>query len=420
MTHLHCLAILMKSDAIVIGAELDGLIAAMRLAENGHSVQVLSNGMSSLNYAPDGIQVLGHIANGIVISDPFDAISSLDSSHPYRILGADQLKQALEWYVDVRKRLGLPVVVDSNNQQAISAAGLPLPVYATTEHQATFDKVHGKITAIIRFAGHRDSPGELLANGLARQSIQSVIVEFDSPGSVVENAALAKTFDTMDALEHYFECLRKEIPEQIQAVVFPAVMGLKNHQSVLSTAERVLGLPCFEIPTLPLSVPGMRLEQGFRKNLKEAGVVLQTGVYPTACSIGVDDRINVTDESGRNHQASVVVLSSGGVLMGGLDVDSRGRVQETAFELDVYQTAPLTANGPNEVLDALHNTGVDTDYALRPKMNSTGYFKNLFVTGHTLAHWNPSKEGSANGVCIATGWVAAGNALMYLEERNAA
>ena len=226
----------MKSDAIVIGAELDGLIAAMRLAENGHSVQVLSNGMSSLNYAPDGIQVLGHIANGIVISDPFDAISSLDSSHPYRILGADQLKQALEWYVDVRKRLGLPVVVDSNNQQAISAAGLPLPVYATTEHQATFDKVHGKITAIIRFAGHRDSPGELLANGLARQSIQSVIVEFDSPGSVVENAALAKTFDTMDALEHYFECLRKEIPEQIQAVVFPAVMGLKNHQSVLSTA----------------------------------------------------------------------------------------------------------------------------------------------------------------------------------------
>ena len=224
----------------------------------------------------------------------------------------------------------------------------------------------------------------------------------------------------MEAPGRYFEYLRKEIPEQAQAVLFPAVMGLKNFQSVLSTAERAIGLPCFEIPTLPLSVPGMRLERGFRDRLKEAGVVLQTSVYPATCSIGADDQITVTDCSGRNHQATVVVLSSGGVLMGGLDVDSRGMVHETAFGLDVYQTAPLTAAGANEVLDALHHAGVETDCALRPKMNKNDYFKNLFVTGRTLAHWNPATEGSADGVCIATGWAAAENALNYLEERNAA
>ena len=50
------------------------------------------------------------------------------------------------------------------------------------------------------------------------------------------------------------------------------------------------------------------------------------------------------------------------------------------------------------MLDALHRTGVDTDESLRPRSAGTG--DNLFVTGRTLAHWNPATEGSAEGVSI--------------------
>ena len=410
----------MNSDAIIVGAELDGLIAAMRLTESGYSVRVICNGASSLHYAPDGIHVLGQTKSGAVTDDPFDAIPTLDSSHPYRKLGNDQFKQALEWYTSTLEKLHQPVVTGSGNLQVVSAAGLHSPAYAVNSHQATFDNIYGKNIAIVGFAGHRDSPGELLANGLEKHGAQITLVEVLSPGEVLENAALAKAFDNIDSIDSYFEQIKDAIPKHAEIVIFPAIMGLRKFQETLSAAQRIIGLPCLEVPTLPPSIPGMRLEFSLREHLKNAGVTFQVGAYPTGYSVRRDGRFLLNDNSGREHQTSVIVLSSGGVLMGGLDVDSHGLVHETALGLDVFQTSPLQVDHIAKSLDALHTTGVETDDALRPTITGVCRHQNLFVTGRTLAHWNPSQEGSADGVCIATGWAAAENACIYLEKRNAA
>ncbi|MFT5112549.1 MAG: glycerol-3-phosphate dehydrogenase subunit B [Parasphingorhabdus sp.] len=410
----------MQSDVIIIGAELDGLIAAMRLTESGYSVRVICNGASSLHYAPDGIHVLGQTKFGAVSTGPFDAIPALDRSHPYRKLGIDLIKKALEWYTSNLEKLHQPLVIGSNNIQVFSAVGLHSPAYAVNRHQATFENIYGKSIAIVGFAGHRDSPGELLANGLQRHSAQITIVEVPPPCGVLENAALAKALDTIDSIDSYFEQIKGAIPKHAEIVIFPAIMGLRRFRETLSAAQRVIGLPCIEVPTLPPSIPGMRLELYLRDQLKNAGVTFQVGAFPTSYSVGSDGQFLLKDTSGRDHQASVVVLSSGGVLMGGLDVDSHGLIHETALDLDVIQTAPLKVDDIAGSLDALHTAGVETDDGLRPTINGICRHQNLFVTGRTLAHWNPSKEGSADGVCIATGWAAAENACIYLEKRNAA
>ncbi len=106
--------------------------------------------------------------------------------------------------------------------------------------------------------------------------------------------------------------------------------------------------------------------------------------------------------------------------MGGLEVDSNGQVHETILGLEVYQTRPLDVKSITESLDALHNTGIEVDSSLRPNTNYPEKYNNIFVTGRTLAHWNPSEEGSSDGVCIATGWAAAENAHQYLVAKNAA
>ena len=41
--------------------------------------------------------------------------------------------------------------------------------------------------------------------------------------------------------------------------------------------------------------------------------------------------------------------------------------------------------------------------------------ENVYVTGRTLAHWNPAVEASAEGVAIVTGWLAARSVHAYLE-----
>jgi len=410
----------MKSDAIIVGAELDGLVAAMRLVENGYSVRLFSNGASSLHYAPGGIHVLARIASGEVSIDPFDAIAELDASHPYRKIGIDQLKQAFRWYTDAVAKMRQPVEAGNANQDAVSAAGLRIPVYAISEHQATFEKLAGKRAAIVCFDGHRDSPTELLMDGLAERGVTASRVEVECPGTVPENAAIARTFDTMESLDSYFTTVRGQIPASTDIIVFPAVMGLHNFQHVLATARRVIRIPCVEVPTLPPSLPGMRLEFALRDHLKNTGVIFHTGAFPIAHSVDEDGCNSLFDNRGRCYQAATVIVSSGGVLMGGLDVDSHGLIHETALGLDVFQTCPLEAGGVVESLDALHTTGIETDSALRPQSGGLGRFRNVFVTGRTLAHWNPAQEGSSEGVCIATGWVAAESARSYLETKNAA
>ncbi len=410
----------MKSDVIIIGAELDGLVAAKRLVENGYSVRLFSAGASSLHYAPGGIHMLGHLASGEVSTDPLGAIAELDAHHPYRKIGVARLKQALDWYTDTVTKFQQPVETGSGNLLAVSAAGLRIPVYAVSDNQATFEKLIGKSTAIISFVGYRDSPTELLIDGLRKQGVKATTVEVIPPGSILENASIARAFDTMESINSYFATVRGRIPAHTDVVMFPALMGLYKSQHVLTTAQRVIGIPCVEVPTLPPSVPGMRLEFAFQDHLKNAGAIFHTGAFPMARLVEEDCWSILSGNTGRCHRAATVIVSSGGVLMGGLDVDSHGIIHESALGLNVFQTGPLKVGDVVESLDALHTAGIETDSALRAQVRASDRPRNVFVTGRTLAHWNPAEEGSSEGVCIATGWVAAESASSYLEARNAA
>lgn len=407
----------MKTDALIVGAELDGLIAATRLLDHGRSVRMLSTGVGSLHYAPGGIHVLGYAPDGNqqTLSSPFDAISHLDENHPYQTIGTEKVHTALDWFFGDAGAAAHCLHSNGNNASAVSPAGLNLPVYGIAHHQATFDRLTGKQAAIVRVRHHRDFPAELLALGLGKRGVDARIVEIDAPGSVVENAGLARAFDALDDSGGYFSGLESKIPDGTEVVLLPAVLGLREHSRVMAAVERALGIPCLEVPTIPPSVPGMRLQFAFEHSLNDRGIIIHTGVHIERSRIEGGRCVALVDDMGRSHDASVIVVSTGGILMGGLDVDSLGAVRETALGLDVHQSEPLNALSVDRSLSALHLAGVATDGDLRPAGNGSTAYENVFVTGRTLAHWNPAEESSAEGVSIATGWVAAEAAHAYLE-----
>ncbi len=404
----------MSAPIVVIGAELDGLLAAIRLRELGRPVTLVARSASSLHYAAGGVHVLGSVANGTgrhTVTAPLADMARLDARHPYSLAGAARIQSALDWAGATLTRCGIGAgAPEGRNASAVTPAGLRQPIFMPTTHQATFERIAGKRVAVVQFAFHRDLPAGLLVSALRGAGIAVDSVTVPSPSANYDNLGLARAFDRQADPAAWFSSIVRHLPAGSDIALFPAVLGLDRHDAVVAAATAALGIDVLEIPTLPPSVPGMRWARALETDVLRNGCRFRRGVRIVSAECDGDRIRAVVDENGRSLEAAGVVLATGGVLMGGLDVDTSGQIRETALGLEVVQANPLAAGSPSGALAALHAAGIETDSSLRPTSNSAAAPRNVFVTGRNLAHWHPAEEISAEGVAIVTGWLAAESA----------
>jgi glycerol-3-phosphate dehydrogenase subunit B len=199
-----------------------------------------------------------------------------------------------------------------------------------------------------------------------------------------------------------------------ERVAFPAVLGIARPHAVWEELEQRFGRPVFEVPTLPPSVPGMRVFAILREALRRAGgrVILNAVVTGAERDAGRVDvvraRVGLREE---RHAADWLVLATGGFASGGLELDSRWAARETALGLPVAGVP-----GPGEerfrpgYLDdhPIARAGVAVDRELRP-VDAAGerVLENVLVAGATLAGAEPWREKSGDGISVATGHRAA-------------
>jgi len=407
----------MRTDVVILGDELEGLVAAVRLLERGKSIRLMSRGGGSHHYAPDGLRLLGYGPDGrdVPIRDPYEALKEMGEGHPLRLLGRDRVRAALDWFLDWALQQGFQYRSNGRNTLTLSAAGLPVPVFATSPHQATWDNLEAGTVAVICFEGHKDFAVGLTVSELRRRDIDAHLVRIEAPCGTADSMHLARFFDRSRDLDGYASSFRDHLPPKATHAFFPAVLGLDRHDETVKSLERGLGVPCREVPTLPPSIPGLRLSRHVTKHIETKGGFIHLSVHAHGQLTNNGRCEAIWDDAGRRFEAETFILATGGVLMGGLEVESDGRVREPIFGLDVAQTRPLEARHPDLVLDALHETGVATDARLRPLIKSQVVLDNLFVAGQTLGHCNATKEASVEGVAIATGWAAAEEACAYME-----
>lgn len=407
----------MKTDALILGCELDGLVAALRLLEQGKSVRLIATGGSSLHYAPDGLHLLGYEpgTGGAVVQNPYEAVDALPERHPFRLLGKARVRAAMDGFFERRQELGIELRSNGRNMLAVSLAGQAVPVFATGLHQAIFADLERGAVAVFCYDGHRDFPSGITIAELRRRQIDAHLLRLEDPCGSPDSMRLARFFDSHDDTTAYFRSIRDRLPENSTCALFPAILGLDRHGEIMAAAEQALGLPCRELPTLPPSIPGMRLDRCLTKRIQNQGALLHLGAQAIGAPANNGRCEAVLDETGRKFEAATFVIATGGVLMGGIEVDSYGLAREPVFGLEVSQSGPLEADNPEEALDALHAVGIETDDRLRPLAGGQLAYENLFVTGRTLGHWNPPKESSVEGVAIATGWAAADQACTYME-----
>jgi glycerol-3-phosphate dehydrogenase subunit B len=391
-------------DVIVVGTGLAGLSAATRLAEGGVRVLVLAKGVGATHLSPCTIDVLGYAPDRV--SDPGAALSRVGDDHPYAAVGRDGVVAAVSWFVDaMRDRYPYTGGLD-RNLLLPTAVGALKPTAVVPETMAAGDG--NDPVLVVGFRALKDFHAPLLADNLSRAGLEARAVELDlvpEGRADVNSLGFARAFDDPG--------FRAEVAGQLVArlgaeerVAFPAVLGIADAQAAWGELRERLARRVFEVPTLPPSVPGMRVAAILRERLRRAGVrvILNAVVGGAERADGhvsaVRARVGLRDVT---YGCDWVVLATGGFASGGLELDSRWNARERALGL------PVSGVPADERFRAdyfgeqpIARAGVAVDHNLRPQGH-----ENVLVAGATLAGAQPWREKSGDGISLATGHRAA-------------
>jgi glycerol-3-phosphate dehydrogenase subunit B len=405
---------------VVIGAGLAGLTAALRLAEGGARVTVVAKGVGSLHLSPGTLDVLGYAPERV--ESPREAMAGFVASrpeHPYADL-ADAVNEALAWFVACVP--GMRFVGDGvENLLLPTAVGVPRPTAFAPAPMAAADLRAGGRFVAVGLSGLKDFFPRLLAENLMRAGLPGVsvtvrhpeITASPRPGMAdVAGQVYARALDE-PAFRVTFAAALKAVIEPGETILIPAVLGLAKADEVWDEMQERLGAPIAEIPTVPPSVPGMRLQRELNAALSRAGV--RTMLGPEAVGYQSDagrvSHVSVR-AAARTRQlpADAVVLATGGFAAGGIELDSYGALHEKVFDLPVVGPPEGTPRLSARHLDhqPLMASGVAVDSTCRPVgPDGNVVWPNLHAAGASIAGAEPWREKSGEGIAIATAYRAA-------------
>lgn len=412
----------MTYDVVVIGAGLAGLTAALRLAEQGLRVLVVAKGVGGTHLAPATIDVLGYVDRPV--ESPSRALPEFLAAHPghpYGRLSVELIRSSLEWFTERLGDLGYQGRLEENFLLP-TAVGVAKPTALVPQTMAAGDLRAGGRFVFVGLRGLKDFYPAYLAGNLVHAplpggaSVSARAVELAPPlgdEGDVGSAGFARRFEQpgfRDTVVHELE--RRLVPGEI--VGFPAVLGLRQAREVWQELETRLRRPVFEVPTLPPSVGGIRLFESMTGALRREGARVVVGSTVSGAERGgrrLEGVVAQTAGRPRTYRARSFVLASGGFASGGLQLDSYGRVRETAFDLALVGVpAPDAPRFEPGYFDEhpIARAGLAVDEELRPVDAEGGpAFENLHAAGASLAGAAPWREASGNGLSLATGYAAA-------------
>ena len=406
------------TEIIVVGGGLSGLFASILAAERGAKVTLAMKGRGGLAISHGCIDVLDRSA-------PSRAIARLPDNHPYRLAGKENLKAALSIFRDLMTQAGYPFTGKlSKSMSLLTALGTIKRTCFAPFASAQGDINTGEPIILGRFVSLRDFYPSLIQKQ-ARKSGVSILKTIELPmldAPIHRDSSLmdfALRFDDASWRAETIRMWRPLLPD-VNRIGLPAILGFRCHYQILRELEDSLGVRFFEIPTLPPSIPGLRVEHYLLQRAQDLGIRIIEG----AGVIGrVDGRSKgkrvagvVLRTKGRSISldADVVLLATGGILNGGLVAQQDHRIRESVFSLPVlYPPVRTDWVGPSIFhKQAYASAGVRVNARMQP-LGSTGkpIFNNLFAAGGLLAGSDPSLDGSRQGIDLATAYCAVSEAL---------
>jgi glycerol-3-phosphate dehydrogenase subunit B len=411
-------------DTIVIGAGLAGLMGALALAEAGRRPLVLAKGQGATHWTAGTVDVWGgdgkpfQEADRKSLRDELRDLVGARPDHPYARVGVEGVEEALDRFRALMEAARYPYVGSMERNVLLpTAVGALRPAALLPASMAAGDVRLGGKVLLAGFRELRDFFPPLAAANLSAQGNPARGVYLKMPK--VERKldfytrTLAQLFDDPAFREDVGRQLRAERGDATR-IGLPAVLGLRDPLGVVADLQRLSGAQIFEIPTLPPSVPGMRLYNIFSAAIAKAGGRLQVGGWVVRGG-GENGRLNAvfSEAAARDveYRANTFLLATGGVAGGGVRTDQTGAAWETALGLPLRAPDGRGAWFSPRFLDPqghpIYCAGVATDERMRP-LDGDGkvVYENVAVAGSALAGSDPIRERCYSGMAIATGWCA--------------
>jgi glycerol-3-phosphate dehydrogenase subunit B len=411
-------------DVAVIGAGMAGMAAALFAGERGLSCIQVGNGGGIL-FASGLLDLLGvhPVAERRLWPSPYAAIAALareQPEHPLARVDTASIRTAFETFVSALGAAGLGyAALGERNRSVLTSIGtikttfgVPLSMIAGVDALAARPPC-----LLVDFRGLREFSARQIAATLGDRwpGLRHQRIEFPGSEAAPElyAAHLARGLETAETRARTI-ALVKPLLGNARAVGFPAVLGLARSSDVHAAFEAGLGVPVFEIPTMPTSVPGLRLLGALETALSVRGVHRRHQATVRALAFDGDAGSATLElegvPGGERVHARAVVLATGRFMGRGLSAD-RGHVRESILGLPVHQPASREAWHQRNFLEpsghAINRAGLMIDDAWRP-LDARGKpaWPRLFAVGSILAHqdWMRSKCGS--GLAISTAWAA--------------
>jgi glycerol-3-phosphate dehydrogenase subunit B len=411
-------------DVIVIGSGLAGLAAALRAAEAGAKTALLAKGIGTTHWAAGWVDVLGYwpLGSSDPIRNPREAVSALvaeEPDHPYARAGVQAIEAGVAAFLRAAAAGGVPYEGSLDRNVFVpTPAGARRPACLLPRAMRNGAGLQEGKTLIVGIAGQRDFYPSYICANLQAQGC-------DAHGKLVDVAAvharrpqttvtLAAVLEDRPVLDELINAVRPHVAGY-DRIGFPAVLGLTRHEDVLRALEDGLGRPLFEIPTLPPSVPGVRLFQALRAQAARQGVRVAIGSKIVE-KVVQNDRVAAvgTEAAARvqHHSAGVFILATGGILGGGIVAGRDGALREVALDLPVEGPpareswfAPLALEPRGH---AIFRAGIRVNGGMQPvDAHGNIVYGNVFAAGAVLAGADVWREKSHEGVALSTGFRAA-------------
>ena len=405
-------------DVVVIGAGLAGLAAAIKAADAGLSVTLVTKGVGGIQLGTGTVDILGYRPEPV--EAPLEVLEAHVASrptHPYSHVTPDFVGASVAWLRDL---VGADALIgdETRNVRIPTGVGALRPTCLIPPSMEAGIPQAGARYAIVGLARFKDFYPGLVAENLTRQNgpdgapikARSISVDY-----VVREGEIDSTgTNHARSLDH--EENRARLAAQIcplledgEIVGLPAVLGLDDPNAWRDLADK-LGHPVFEIPVQPPSVPGMRLNASLtRLASAKARVVLGS---PLKALHTADGRVQAVEYASAGRATRVetraVILAAGGFESGALEMDSYGVVRDTVCGLPVMgPTGQLLHADFWGEEQPLFLAGLAVDDSMRVvDENGKAVYTNLFAAGGNLAGATRWREKSGEGIALASALAA--------------
>ncbi|MFZ5572582.1 MAG: glycerol-3-phosphate dehydrogenase subunit GlpB [Thermodesulfobacteriota bacterium] len=413
-------------DLLVIGAGLAGSAAALYAANRG--VRTIVAGMTgNLQFSSGLLDLLGPYPSASASEhsrSPWEDMArlTLDAPvHPYARVAPADIRRAFAEFLAFLADAGLPYSCDpENNARLLTSLGTLKTTYALPvsmrHNAAVLDQKQPCL--LVDFEGLKGYSARQIRETLGNTwpGLRSVRVSVNAGDREWFPQHLARELEKPVVREKLAGAIRRHLVGET-AIGLPAVLGLSAANLVCQDLAEQVGAPVFEIPMLPPSLPGLRMQEALEKHLpghKGIRTLFQQEIlrvdraedHTFVCQAGVDEPMITIKTEG-------IILATGRFFGKGLRATRKG-IRETLFDLPVKQPESRGQWHQEDLLQgnghSINLAGLATDELFRPLgHDGRPVFRNLFAAGTILAghDWMRLKCGGGLALSSAYGAVKA-------------